>query len=78
MKASFLKAAVVVAWLMIAVEIFVFGLGVLSLATGEIGIGGGAAGLLVQLVGTLRMSLQSLMPPVILLIVIEIYRSRSA
>ena len=78
MKAGLLKAVMIAAWIMMAVEIIVLGLGFLSIAVGETVVGGGATGLLVQCVGILRMAVYGIAPLAILLIVIRIYQRQGA
>ncbi len=77
MRVALLKAAVIAAWIMIAMELVVFALGLASIAVGETTIGGGASGYLVTFFGMVRTVLHGLVLPAILLVAIEMYRTRT-
>lgn len=74
MKAGLLKAAMIAAWIMLAVEIIILGLGFFSIAVGETVVSGGPTGLLVHCIGILRTAMYGVVPLAILLIVIRIYQ----
>ena len=78
MKSALLKAIMIAAWLFIAVEVIILGLGFLSIAVGETAVGGGPTGLLVQCVGILRTALYGIVPLAVLLVVIRIYQRQGA
>jgi len=78
MTAGLLKAIMIAAWIFIAVEIIILGLGFLSIAVGETVVGDGPAGLLVQCIGILRTALYGIVPLAILLIAIRIYQRQGA
>ncbi|OYW35122.1 MAG: hypothetical protein B7Z42_15560 [Brevundimonas sp. 12-68-7] len=72
-RVAFIGACLLIAW-----EFIVFGLSVAAFVSGEGRVGGGLSGLLVQSMGMVRSTLHGLVPPVILLIVIEVYKGRRA
>ena len=76
MKQALVKAAFIASCLLIAWELIAFCLSFAAIVLGQVEVGGGASGLLVQFVGIVRSALHGLVPPIILLIVIEIYRGR--
>ena len=78
MKPRLLNAVSIAAWLFIALELIILGLGFVSIAVGDTVVGGGPAGLLVQSVGLLRTALYGIVPLAILLIVIQIHQSQGS
>jgi len=76
MKQALVKAAFIASCLLIAWELIAFCLSVAAIMLGQVEVGGAPSGILVQFIGMVRSGLHGLVPPVILLIVIEIYRGR--